>query len=445
MKIRQVLFYVILIGSIVLLIFLGGQMFPKYAGRMYGFGLFLFVDIACWNVFRKYSAAKSIILKRILNSAYWLPISLFILFLVFSTFRPVQTWAPFFRIYLPGILVLTFLWKFLLIIFLLFGELSALPINIRRMIKARKSNEKASPLRLPIFITSGLIMGSVSAIMLFSGFFFWVYDFKVHTIEIRVKDLPVGLDGLRIVQLSDIHLGSWLSDKPLLRAIDKVNEQRPDIIVFTGDLVNFVTSEAYPFENALTRLKAPLGEYAILGNHDYGDYVKWKTKDEHDQNNGDLELFYKKLGWKLLKNANSIVHKGNDSLVILGVENWSSNKMWGRRGDLKKAVSGAEKVKTKILLSHDPTHWDKEVLPLYPDILLTLSGHTHAMQMGWEIGNCRWSPAKWIFPRWGGIYSEQKSGEKQYLNVNRGLGHLGFPGRVGIRPEITVIILKSDN
>jgi len=340
-------------------------------------------------------------------------------------------------------MVVLFLWKFLLILFLLLGELSALPVNAWRIFNAGKRKRKQAWTRFHIFISMGLLTGSITALLIFSGFFFWVYDFKVHTIEIKVKDLPDDLDCLRIVQLSDIHLGSWLSEKPFLRAVDLVNAQRPDVILFTGDMVNFVTPEAYPFESALRKMKAPLGEFAILGNHDYGDYVQWKTKAEHDQNNADLEKFYMKLGWKLLKNDHSLIYKGNDSLVILGVENWSANKMWGRKGDLKKAIAGAEKVKTKILMSHDPTHWDKEVLPDYPGILLTLSGHTHAMQLGWEIGKCRWSPSVWLFPRWGGLYEVKRQGIEQYLNVNRGLGHLGFPGRVGIRPEITLIILKK--
>jgi uncharacterized protein len=442
MKTRQILVYAFLIGCIILLIFLGGQMFPKYAGRMIGFGLFLFVDIVCWNIFRKYSASLKPLLNKTLDTFYWMPLSLFILFLTVSLFFPIQNWNAFFRIYLPGILVVTFIWKLILILFLLIGECIALLVNIGRII-FQIGNRKAAYFRFRLFIKLGLISGSISAVLLFSGFFFWVYDFKVHTIEIKVKDLPGDLDGFRIVQLSDIHLGSWLSDKPLLRAIGMVNALHPDVICFTGDLVNFATAEAYPFENALHLIKAPLGEFAILGNHDYGDYVKWKTQAEHDQNNADLELFYQKLGWKLLRNSHSLIYKGKDSIALLGVENWSANKMWGKKGDLKKAYDGMKSVKTKILLSHDPTHWDKEVLPFYPDILLTLSGHTHAMQMGWEIGKYRWSPAKWMFPRWGGDYSVENKGNTQYLNVNRGLGHLGFPGRIGIRPEITLIILRK--
>jgi uncharacterized protein len=341
-------------------------------------------------------------------------------------------------------MVVLFLWKFLLILFLLLGEIFALPANAWRIFNAGKRMRKQSWTRFRIFISMGLLAGTFTALLIFSGFFFWVYNFKVHTIEIKVKDLPNDLDGLRIVQLSDIHLGSWLSHKPFQRAMEMVNAQHPDLILFTGDLVNFVTSEAYPFEEDLHKLKAPLGIFAILGNHDYGDYVKWDTPEEHKKNNKDLESFYNKLGWKLMNNTHSVIYKGMDSLVILGVENWSANKMWGRRGDLKKAISGVEQVKTKILMSHDPTHWDKEVLPLYPGILLTLSGHTHAMQMGYEIGDYRWSPSVWLFPRWGGLYEVQSKGNIQYLNVNRGLGHLGFPGRVGIRPEITLIILTKE-
>jgi uncharacterized protein len=442
MKTRLIIVYAFLVGCIMLLIILGGHMFPKYAGRMIGFGLFLFVDIVCWNIFRKYSYGNKLLLKRTLNILYWVPLSLFVLILAAGLVFPIQNWNAFFRIYLPGILVVTFIWKLILILFLLIGEIIALLVNLGKRV-FRIGKNKIAYLRFRLFISLGLISGGISAVLLFSGFFFWVYDFKVHAIEINVKNLPDDLDGFRIVQLSDIHLGSWLSDKPLLRAIDKVNALNPNVICFTGDLVNFTTAEAYPFEDALQKLKAPSGEFAILGNHDYGDYVKWDTQAEHDKNNADLELFYQKLGWKLLKNDHALIHKGKDSLALLGVENWSANKIWGKKGDLKKAYAGVKSVQIKILLSHDPTHWDKEVLPSYPDILLTLSGHTHAMQMGWELGRYRWSPAKWIFPRWGGEYAVQGEGNTQYLNVNRGLGHLGFPGRIGIRPEITLIILRK--
>jgi uncharacterized protein len=421
----------------------GAYLFPKYDARIVIFGFFLFIDISCWSVFKNYLSKKSKWSRYLLSIAYWLPFLLFILLLAGSLVLQLPDWPPFFRIYLPGALVIAFQWKFLLLIFLILGELVALPVNIFRHRNKKKDNHITDRFRIPGFITAGLLAGTFTGLLIFSGFFFWVYDFKVRTLEIKVKNLPADLDGFRMVQLSDIHLGSWISHKPFLRAVEMVNAQHPDVILFTGDLVNFATREAYPFENDLRKLKAPLGIFAILGNHDYGDYLHWDTQAAHDQNNKDLESFYQKLGWKLLKNEHSIVYKGEDSLAILGVENWSANKMWGQKGDLKKADSGIDLVQTKILLSHDPTHWDKEVLPMYPDILLTLSGHTHAMQMGWEIGDWRWSPAKFIFPRWAGLYTMENIDGIQFLNVNRGLGHLGFPGRIGIRPEITVIILKQ--
>jgi predicted MPP superfamily phosphohydrolase len=281
-------------------------------------------------------------------------------------------------------------------------------------------------------------------LLIFLGFRFWVYDFCIHRVEISDKKIPESFDGLKIVQLSDIHLGSWMSSQTLQRAFDKVNAERPDIIVFTGDLVNYVTGEAYPFRENMLSLTAPFGKYAILGNHDYGDYIHWKSQAEHDLNNLALEQFYHETGWQLLNNKHHNLINKTDTIVLAGVENWSQKKLWGQRGNLAKALAGSSNKSVKLLLSHDPTHWDGEVICNYPEILLTLSGHTHAMQIGFESEKFRWSPSSWIFSRWAGLYEHQTSvDDHQFLYVNRGLGHLGFPGRVGIRPEITVITLKK--
>jgi uncharacterized protein len=421
----------------------GTILYPKYAGRLVFFGIFLFLDFLTLPGIRYYASTFHKFFKALIFTWYWLPVTLFIFFIAASSIWQIQDWPAFFRIYYPGILIPLFLSKFIFILLLLLQELFLLPYNLFVKIRNMKAKKIERWFRSRAFISTGLIISIIPALLMISGFFFWVYDFKIHQVEIYSKELPKSFDGFKIVQLSDIHLGSWISEKPFNEAISMVNAEKPDAIFFTGDLVNYVTEEAYPFEKSLRTLKAVEGVYSIKGNHDYGDYVHWKSKAEHELDNLALEQFYHELGWHFLNNSHSFVRRGNDSIAILGVENWSENKIWGQRGDMKKAYEGTDKVPVKLLLSHDPTHWDAEIIKLYPDILLTLSGHTHAMQMGWETSKYRFSPAVLLFKRWGGLYDfTPSSGVKQYLYVNRGLGHLGFPGRIGIRPEITVIVLK---
>lgn len=420
---------------------LAGAEFPKYALRLLFFGFFLLADIALWRSYRFYlKRTRKAFINRCLKILYWLPLAVFFLYILMAYLQPVQLWPGWLRIYLPGLLVVLFLWKIVLVVFLSLSFLLALPFNLVTALRARGTGTTGWRQNNAI-ITSGLAFSTLLALLMLSGFVFWVYDFKVTQIEINSSDLPSGFDGIKIVQISDLHMGSWASAATLDKAVTLINAQHPDIVVFTGDIVNNLTSEAHVFEPQLKKIKAPLGTYAILGNHDYGDYIQWETPEAKRQNDSDLIRLYVKIGWRLLKNEHTIIHRASDSIALIGVENWSTHKSWGKRGNLPKAIQGVEKVKFKILLSHDPTHWRAEVLTYYPGIQLTLSGHTHAMQLGWELPCCRYSPAEWIFPEWAGLY-EAGDTAKQFLYVNRGLGNLGFPGRVGIRPEITVLHLK---
>lgn len=291
----------------------------------------------------------------------------------------------------------------------------------------------------------GIFVGSLAFAGLLIGSTIWVYKFKVHNVNLFIEDLPEALDGLKIVQLSDIHLGSWMSVNPLQQAVDKVNELNPDIIVFTGDMVNFSSAEIKGFEKTLARLKAPLGIYAILGNHDYGDYVSWKTEQEKDENLRQLLDFYDRLGWKLLRNSTDSLNINGAKLLIAGVENWSAIARFKRYGDLAKTMENVEYGDFNLLLTHDPTHWEAEVSQNYRRFDLTLSGHTHGMQLGIEAFGVKWSPARYMFKHWAGLTIQSNAGGRDnYLYVNRGLGHIGYPGRVGILPEITLITLSNE-
>ena len=250
--------------------------------------------------------------------------------------------------------------------------------------------------------------------------------------------LPIEFKGLRIVQISDIHLGSFSFRYPILeRAVRMINDLNADFIFFTGDLVNNYAWELRGWDVVFKQLHAKIGKYAVLGNHDYGDYSTWKTSKKKKSNFDLITYFYEKIDFKLLRNESDIVEIRNQKIAIIGVENWG-NPPFKQYGDLPKGMKDIDRIPYKILLSHDPTHWNEEVVHK-TDILLTLSGHTHGMQAGITLKNKQWSPIKYKYKHWAGLHKENK----QYLYVNRGLGWLGFPGRLGMRPEITLITLEN--
>ncbi|MFI5163913.1 MAG: metallophosphoesterase [Bacteroidia bacterium] len=263
------------------------------------------------------------------------------------------------------------------------------------------------------------------------------YNYKVHKKELSFKDLPDAFHGLTITQISDLHVGSFDDEEAVERAVKLVNEQNSDIIFFTGDLVNNKASEMEPWVTIFNKLKAPMGKYSILGNHDYGDYSEWDSAQAKRENMLQLYKMHERLGFKLLRNENTHIEKNGQHFELLGMENWG--KGFAQYGDLNKTMQGTQDDAFKILLSHDPSHWEEEVMNHKKQIHLTLAGHTHGAQFGVEIPGFRFSPVQFRYKRWAGLYEENS----RYLYVNRGLGFIGFPGRVGIWPEITVITLKK--
>lgn len=271
------------------------------------------------------------------------------------------------------------------------------------------------------------------------GAFKGKYNYQVREYELSFKDLPDAFDGYKITQISDVHVGSFDDKEEVAYALDLVNKQAGDVILFTGDLVNNVTSELYGWEDLLGSLKAKDGVYSVLGNHDYGDYASWDSNVDKQANLQELFDIQKAMGWNLLLDENVSIDRGVDSLKIVGVQNWGGGR-FPKYGDLKKASTGLKKQDFKVLMSHDPTHWDAQVKENDLNFQLTLSGHTHGMQMGIEIpGWIKLSPAWFVYKKWAGIYKEYD----RFLNVNRGFGFLGYSGRAGIWPEITVIKLKK--
>ncbi|WP_299098630.1 metallophosphoesterase [uncultured Winogradskyella sp.] len=265
------------------------------------------------------------------------------------------------------------------------------------------------------------------------------YNFRVLNYTLHFDDLPEAFDGYRLTQISDIHSGSFDNKEKIEYAIDLINEQKSDVLLFTGDMVNNKASEMIPWKESFSKLKAKDGKFSVLGNHDYGDYVDWNSPEEKSQNLEDLKQIQKDIGFDLLLNESRYLEKNGERLALIGVENWGTGG-FKQVGDLNKATKLIEKNDFKILMTHDPSHWEAEVLKDPNHYHLTLSGHTHGMQFGIEIpGWIKWSPAKWRYKQWAGIYTELG----QHINVNRGFGYLGYPGRVGIWPEITVIELKK--
>ncbi len=285
----------------------------------------------------------------------------------------------------------------------------------------------------------GLGIAAIPFGALLYGMYKGKYNFKVLKYTLEFDDLPDAFNGYQITQISDVHSGSFDNRKKIEYAIDLINQQKSDVLLFTGDMVNNKATEMEPWKDLFSKLKAKDGKFSVLGNHDYGDYVDWNSPEEKENNLSDLKRLQKDIGFDLLLNDSRYLFKDGAKIALVGVENWGRGG-FKKAGDLTKAVSNIKSDDFKILMSHDPSHWEDKVIHDDYHYHLTLSGHTHGMQFGIEIpGWVKWSPIKWRYKYWAGIYEVLG----QYINVNRGFGFLGYPGRVGIWPEITVIKLKK--
>ncbi len=435
--------YVLQMAVVVAIILIAGSFeLPKYTSRLIVLAVLAVIDMRYWYSVRKYFTRR---FKRVLTIAYWLPLYMLLVFFISGVITPYIEWNSFVRIYFPGILLILLIGKGIFITLIVFGDIFIIPLNVIRHINPENIERLGKWYRPRIFLLTSAGIAFLVMMTYVSGMFFWVNDFKLTKVELPIKNLPQSFDGYKVIQLSDFHLGSFLNDKPIKDIIRIVNEQHPDLIVFTGDMVSFTTDEVYPFEEEMKKFSAKDGIYSILGNHDYGEYTNWDSQEDKDLNNRELFEFYDRIGWHMLRNQNAIISRDTSSIAVIGVENWSETKRFGKKGDLKKAIIGTEQTQFKILLSHDPSHWDGEVNKKYPQIGLTLSGHTHAFQFAIETNSVKWSPASLLFKEWGGLYQKVlEKGGIQYLYVNRGVGTLGYPGRVGTRPEITLIVLRKE-
>lgn len=340
--------------------------------------------------------------------------------------------------YVFGAFLTLFVPKLLMVIFLFSEDIIRFFVGI--FMKAAGSSE--TPLmgsRRKFISTIALGIAAIPFASLIYGMIQGKYNFRVLKYDLEFDDLPDAFDGYTITQLSDIHSGSFDNKKKIEYAVNLVNEQESDVILFTGDLVNNVADEMDDWKQLFSTLKAKDGVFSVLGNHDYGDYVKWENEEERDENLQKLKNIQKEMGWNLLLNENRYLHRNGDKIALVGVENWGENG-FKKAGDLDKATEGISESDFKILMSHDPSHWQSKVKKDPRNFHLTLSGHTHGMQFGIEIpGVIKWSPIQYRYKNWAGVYEEYG----RLINVNRGFGYLGYPGRVGIWPEVTVIQLKK--
>ncbi|CEN33585.1 metallophosphoesterase [Capnocytophaga cynodegmi] len=341
-----------------------------------------------------------------------------------------------FQQYSMGALITWFIILVVLSLILFLEDIQRIGVALFRY---KSAGDKSIPSRRKFVSLLALGVASVPFLSVVYGVTKGKYNYKIWKYTLYFDDLPEAFDGYRITQISDIHAGSLDNKSKIQYGIDLINQQRSDAIMITGDIVNNLASELLPWKDILKQLKAKDGVFSVLGNHDYGDYSSWETPEAKAKNLEDLKEIQREMGFDLILNDHRYIEKNGERIAVLGVENWGHGR-FSKYGDLEKAMQNVSDEDFKILLSHDPTHWEYEVLPENKNIQLTLSGHTHGMQVGIEIeGLVKWSPSKWTYKYWAGMYEE--AGKK--LNVNRGFGYHAFPGRIGIWPEITVIELRK--
>lgn len=423
----------------------GVSFYPGTMNRMVLFlilsGLLILFDLYAYQGLKVAVAPLPVAAQRFLKIFFWGLTA--ITLLAFVLFQPLSTFPAGRKVIsvVATIGVANILGKSLFVLWLVLDDV----IRLGRYLWAKLNpapemmGDNKGISRLEFLAQAGALSATVPLLTMGWGVLSGAHDYKVRNRVLHLKNLPKAFDGMRILQISDLHVGSFWSKKAVERGVDLINEQKADMVFFTGDLVNDRASELNGWTDIFSRIRAEHGVYSVLGNHDYGDYIPWESLQAKQDNLRTLISAQRQMGWDLLINENRIITLGNESIAILGVENWGNKGHFPKYGDLARANEGIPEGITKLLLSHDPSHWRGQVLKEFKDIGVTFSGHTHGMQFGIEVGSVKWSPVKYFYPEWADLYEE---GE-QMLYVNRGFGYIGYPGRFGILPEITVFTLKQ--
>lgn len=408
----------------------------------------IIVDIYVFQAVRTSFSESKPNTKRIAYIIYAILSAFTYLAIIIAVIKGYTNWHGWSKNLIIGIAQAVFISKLLILPFLLIDDIVRL---CRWIFGFFGSSEVASTQpngisRLQFLSRVGLILGSSTFGAFVYGVVRGAYNYKINRINLSISNLPDEFKDIKIVQISDMHVGSFADEKPIQTIVDLINKENADFVFFTGDLVNYASKEVEPYISILKNIKAKTRVYSILGNHDYGTYLQWDSEDEMHKNfNRLLDIQKNELGWDLLLDENRIYEKNGKKLAIIGVQYIGHSLRFGKFGNLKKAYAGAENADVQLLLSHDPSHWDKEVSQLkeFKSINATFAGHTHGFQFGIEIPklNFQWSPSKYVYPHWAGLYTSNT----QHLYVNRGAGFLGYPGRLGISPEISVFKLVNAN
>jgi predicted MPP superfamily phosphohydrolase len=402
--------------------------------------IMVLLDIYVFQAVKVISSGASPKTKMIIYTAYWVLSGLTILLLLLMPLVNYDKWPRAVRTYLFATILGLFFAKVIAVVFFLLDDIRRLIQWASGKIFFRNTEAEGfggEGITRSLFL-SWLGIGAGSALFgtLIYGFSN-KYNYQVKRVKLAYDNLPKSFKGLKILQVSDIHSGSFTDKQAVIHGVEMALKENPDIILFTGDLVNDRATEMNNYMDVFSRLKAPMGVYSTLGNHDYGDYIQWESAEAKRANLEDLKKVHAALGWRLMMNEHVALEKNGEQIALIGIENWGAKARFPKYGRMDLAYPGTEKYPFKILMSHDPSHWDAEVQPKYSDIDLTLSGHTHGMQFGVEIPGFKWSPVQYVYKEWAGLYETGK----QKLYVNRGFGFIGYPGRVGILPEITLIEL----
>jgi predicted MPP superfamily phosphohydrolase len=403
-------------------------------------GILVLLDLYVFQVVKLVSNAAGPRFKTLIYGGYWFVSAATVLFLALLPLLHYETWPKAVRAYLFATVLGLLFAKLISVVFFLVDDARRVlqwasgKIFFRNTEAEGFSGEGIS--RSAFMSWLGLAAGGSLFGTLVYGFGN-KYRYELQRVKLSFGNLPKAFKGIKIVHISDIHSGSFTDKQAVNRGVKKILKENPDLILFTGDLVNDHAGEMDNYMDVFGQLKAPMGVYSTLGNHDYGDYARWDSKEAKRANLECLKAIHGELGWRLLMNEHVVLEKDGEQVALLGIENWSAKNRFPKHGRMDLAYPGSEKYPFKILMSHDPSHWDAEVRNKYSDIDLTLSGHTHGMQFGVEIPGFRWSPVQYMYKEWAGLYETGS----QKLYVNRGFGFIGYPGRVGILPEITVIEL----
>ena len=396
--------------------------------------VYFLIEYYVFQVVQLLTVKSTPLITRWVWSSYWLWVVLMITGFALYTQLDAKMYAGL-RVFISALFFINLIGKLFASLVLLGDDVRRLVSYLSQFVISKEDPQIAG--RTAFIGKAALLTGVLPMMGLSFGILSGAHDYRVRRRDIYSSHLPKAFDGIRLVQISDIHTGSFFNKTAVRGGVDLINQERGDMVLFTGDFVNNQSDEAKPYLDLFAKVKAPLGVHAVMGNHDYGDYHRWDSMIEKQQNIKDLHQMHKYMGWNIMLNENKIITADGESIALLGLENWGAGR-FSKYGDMSKTYEGTQEIPYKILMSHDPSHWDAQVLSEYPDIDLMLAGHTHGMQFGVEIGDFRWSPSQYVYKQWADLYQQGT----QSLYVNRGFGFLGYPGRIGILPEITVLTLK---